>query len=128
MSQRLLANILLGGCAVLITLPAAAETGGCAAKRDHLQQQIEAARSAGNRDRQAGLETALSQVVEHCDDGELRKSREEEVLDAEHEVRTREAELQEALKQGEPAKIDKRRDKLAESREELREAQEALQR
>ncbi|WP_043311005.1 DUF1090 domain-containing protein [Pseudomonas sp. ML96] len=127
--QHLLATILLSGYAALITLPAMAdEPTGCAAKREHLQQQIEEAKTQGNRDRQAGLEEALSQVSEHCDDGQLRKSREEKVLDAEHEVRTREAELQKALKKGDAEKIDKRRTKLAESREELRKAQEALQR
>lgn len=126
---RLLASLLLSGGATLMSLPTLADTPtGCAAKREHLQQQIEAAKNQGNSDRQDGLEEALSQVTEHCDDGALRKSREEKVLDAEHEVRTREAELQKALKKGDPEKIDKRRSKLAESREELREAQEALQR
>jgi hypothetical protein len=125
----LLSATLLAGCATLSALPAsAAETSGCAAKREHLQQQIEAAKTQGHDERQAGLEEALSQVTEHCDDTELRQSREEDVLQAEQEVRSREAELQEAMAKGDPANIDKRKAKLAEAREELREAQEALQR
>ncbi|MDD0845202.1 DUF1090 domain-containing protein [Pseudomonas sp. Gutcm_11s] len=127
--QHLLAITLLTACATLTALPTtAAETTGCAAKREHLQQQIEEAKAQGNRDRQSGLEEALSQVVEHCDDASLHKSREEKVLEAEHEVRTREAELKKALSKDDPEKVEKRRAKLAEAREELREAQEALQR
>ncbi|MDG9926576.1 MULTISPECIES: DUF1090 domain-containing protein [unclassified Pseudomonas] len=124
----LLSALLLAGCAALALPAGAAEATGCAAKRERLEAQLEEAKSQGNRDRQAGLEKALGQVVDHCDDASLHKTREEKVLEAEHEVRTREAELEKALKKGDPAKIDKRKTKLAEAREELRQAQEALQR
>lgn len=126
--QPLLSTVLVSACCAL-ALPASAEGAkGCAAKREHLQQQIEAAKIQGNRDRQAGLEEALNQVRANCDDASLSQSREEKVLEAEHEVRTREAELKKALSKDDPEKVEKRKAKLAEAQDELREAQEALER
>ncbi|MCY1289795.1 Protein YqjC [compost metagenome] len=126
--RHLLPTLLLASCAALALPALAAPASGCAAKREHLQGQIEKARAQGNRDRQAGLETALSQVEAHCDDATLRQSREEKVLKAQHEVSIREADLRKAMDKGDQAKIDKRKTKLAEAREELRAAQEELQR
>lgn len=120
--------LLLASATLLSAQANAADTTGCAAKREHLQQQIEEAKAQGNRDRQAGLEEALSQVRANCDDASLSKSREEKVLEAEHEVRTREAELKKALSKDDPEKVEKRKAKLAEAHDELREAQEALKR
>ncbi|MGY4534011.1 opacity protein-like surface antigen [Pseudomonas sp. TE3786] len=123
-------------CAALLSLLAsaavAAETTqtltGCAAKRDEIQQQIEQAKAAGNSAEQAGLETALSQVKSNCTDEQLEKSREQKVLDAQHEVKKRENELQKAMSKGDPEKIDSRKNKLAEARKELDEAKKQLER
>ncbi|MEN0106535.1 MAG: DUF1090 domain-containing protein [Pseudomonas sp.] len=123
-------------CAAALSLLAggalAAETTktltGCAAKRDDIQQQIERAKAAGNSAQQAGLEKALSEVKNNCTDEQLEKSREQKVLDAQHEVKKRENELQKAMNKGDPEKIDKRKNKLAEARKELDEAKKQLER
>ncbi len=117
---------------LLATAAVAAETTktltGCAAKRDDIQQQIEHANAAGNSAQQAGLEKALSEVKSNCTDEQLEKSREQKVLDAQHEVKRRESDLQKAMSKGDPEKIDKRKDKLAEARKELDEAKKQLDR
>ncbi|MEN2396398.1 DUF1090 domain-containing protein [Pseudomonas halotolerans] len=102
------------------------ELTGCAAKRQGIINQIELAKSRGNKDQQAGLETALSQVTTHCTDASLRKERENKVLEAKHEVSQRQADLEKAMKKGDAQRINKRKDKLAASRKELQEAVDEL--
>ncbi|WP_024617806.1 DUF1090 domain-containing protein [Pseudomonas kilonensis] len=102
------------------------ELTGCAAKRQGIINQIELAKSHGNQDQQAGLETALSEVTSHCTDASLRKERENKVLDAKHEVSRRQADLEKAMKKGDAERINKRKDKLAASRKELQEAVDEL--
>lgn len=102
------------------------ELTGCAAKRQAISAQIEQAKAHGNSEQQAGLETALSQVTAHCTDASLRKERENKVLDAKHEVSRRQADLDKAMKKGDAEKINKRKDKLAQSRKELQEAVDEL--
>lgn len=127
--RHLLPAALLG---LLATSAVAAETTktltGCAAKRDEIQQQIEHAKAAGNSAQQAGLEKALSQVKNNCTDEQLEKSREQKVLEAQHEVKRRESDLQKAMAKGDPEKIDTRKNKLAEARKELDEAKKQLER
>jgi chromosome segregation ATPase len=95
---------------------------GCAAKRQAISTQIEQAKAHGNSEQQAGLEKALSEVTSHCTDASLKKERENKVLDAKHEVSRRQADLEKAMKKGDSEKINKRKDKLAESRKELQQA------
>ncbi|MDU9023661.1 DUF1090 domain-containing protein [Pseudomonas corrugata] len=104
----------------------APELTGCAAKRQGIINQIELAKSRGNADQQAGLESVLSEVTTHCTDASLRKERETKVLDAKHEVSRRQADLEKAMKKGDPERINKRKDKLAASRKELQEAVDEL--
>ncbi|ROM43260.1 hypothetical protein BK648_17835, partial [Pseudomonas poae] len=99
---------------------------GCAAKRQAISTQIEYAKVHGNSEQQAGLEKALSEVTTYCNDASLRKERENKVLDAKHEVSRRQADLDKAMKKGDADKINKRKDKLAESRKELQDAVEEL--
>ncbi|QJI31520.1 DUF1090 domain-containing protein [Pseudomonas sp. ADAK18] len=99
---------------------------GCAAKRQAISTQIEQAKAHGNSDQQAGLEKALSEVTTHCTDASLKKERENKVLDAKHEVSRRQADLDKAMKKGDSDKINKRKDKLAQSRKELQEALDEL--
>ena len=75
---------------------------------------------------QAGLEKALSEVTANCTDASLKKERENKVLDAKHEVSRRQADLDKAMKKGDAEKINKRKDKLAQSRKELQDAVEDL--
>ncbi|MFJ2711623.1 DUF1090 domain-containing protein [Pseudomonas sp. NPDC087346] len=95
---------------------------GCAAKKQGIINQIEQAKSRGNADQQAGLEAALDAVKKNCTDAGLKKERENKVLDAKHEVSKRQADLDKAMKKGDADKINKRKDKLAESRKELQDA------
>lgn len=102
------------------------ELTGCAAKRQAISAQIEQAKAHGNSQQQAGLEKALSEVTANCTDASLRKERENKVLDAKHEVSRRQADLDKAMKKGHADKINKRKDKLAQSRKELQDAVEEL--
>jgi hypothetical protein len=112
--------------APLMAAEDAPELTGCAAKKQGIINQIELAKSRGNADQQAGLETALNEVTANCTDASLKKERENKVLDAKHEVSQRQADLDKAMKKGDPEKINKRKDKLAESRKELQEAVDEL--
>ncbi|SDT58811.1 DUF1090 domain-containing protein [Pseudomonas granadensis] len=117
-------------CGVLGAPAMAEEEGpgltGCAAKKQGIINQIEQAKSRGNMEQQAGLETALREVTEHCTEAGLKKERENKVLEAKHEVSQRQADLDKAMKKGDPEKINKRKEKLAESRKELQEALEEI--
>lgn len=124
-------RMLLAACA-LIAVPAfAAEQApplqGCAAKRQEIVSEIEQAKAAGNSDKQAGLEKALSEATANCTETGLLKEQEKKVLDAKREVSTRQADLDKAMKKGDPERINKRKDKLAESRKELQDEQQRLE-
>ena len=122
--------VLLTVCGLLAAPVMAAdpapELTGCAAKKQAITLQLEQARAQGNSNQAAGLEKALSEVTANCTDAGLRKERENKVLDAKHEVSKRQADLDKAMKKGDPEKIDKRKTKLAESRKELQEALDQL--
>jgi hypothetical protein len=105
----------------------ASQLSGCAAKRQDITTQIENAKAAGNASQQAGLEKALSEMNANCTDADLLKQQEQKVLDAKREVSRRQADLNKAMSKGDPEKIDKRKDKLAESRKELQDEQEKLE-
>ncbi|MEX6666124.1 DUF1090 domain-containing protein [Pseudomonas sp. W2-17] len=105
----------------------APEPSGCAAKRQDITTQIENAKAAGNTNQQAGLQKALSELNANCNDVDLVKQQEQKVLDAKREVSRRQADLNKAMSKGDPEKIDKRKDKLAESRKELQDEQEKLE-
>lgn len=102
------------------------ELTGCAAKRQDISTQIEQAKAHGNSPQQAGLEKALGEVNANCTDASLKKERENKVLDAKREVSRRQADLDKAMKKGDADKINKRKDKLAESRKDLQDSVEAL--
>ncbi|MNO64761.1 hypothetical protein D3C76_554980 [compost metagenome] len=122
----LLATLGLAVGAVQAAQPDAG-LSGCAAKRSAIENQLKIARDHGNSDQVAGLEEAL-RGVENCTDTSLRKEREQKVLDARHEVNKRTKDLDKAMKKGDSEKINKRKDKLAESKKELQEALEELER
>jgi hypothetical protein len=113
--------------APLFAAEQAPELSGCAAKRQEISEQIEAAKSAGNSSQQAGLEKALSENTANCTDAGLLKQQEQKVLDAKREVSRRQADLNKAMSKGDAEKINKRKDKLAESRKDLQQAQEELE-
>jgi hypothetical protein len=122
--------VLLTLCSVMATPLMASEDApgltGCAAKKQGIVNQIELAKAHGNADQQAGLEKALSEITDHCTDASLKKERENKVLDAKHDVSQRQADLDKAMKKGDADKINKRKDKLAESRKQLQDALDEL--
>ena len=129
--MKFLAPLALLTVASFMTTPLLAaeevpELTGCAAKRQAISAQIEQAKAHGNSEQQAGLEKALSEVTANCTDASLRKERENKVLDAKHEVSRRQADLDKAMKKGDADKINKRKEKLAQSRKELQDAVEDL--
>jgi len=109
-------------CAPLMAAEAPESLKGCAAKQQAIRTQIDQAKAHGNTDQQAGLEKALAQSQANCTDAGLQKERENKVLDARREVAQRQADLDKAMKKGDSDKINKRKDKLAESRKELQQA------
>ncbi|AMB83794.1 hypothetical protein AWM79_00105 [Pseudomonas agarici] len=117
-------------CSVMVAPLLAAEEQleltGCAAKRQAIGSQLEIAKAQGNSDQQAGLEKALDAVTTHCTEASLKKERETNALEARHEVSRRQADLDKAMKKGDPDKINKRKEKLAESRKELQGALDEL--
>ncbi|AUA31415.1 DUF1090 domain-containing protein [Pseudomonas fulva] len=122
----LLAALGLGAGTAQAAAPDAGLTG-CDAKRSAIENQLKIAREHGNAAQAAGLEEALRGVA-NCTDASLRKEREQKVLDARHEVAQREKDLKKAEKKGDAEKINKRKDKLAESRKELQDAVDDLDR
>ena len=122
----LLSALLLTGTLAHATESATQQLTGCAAKRQAISTQIEAAKTHGNSNQQARLEKALKEVEQHCNDDSLRAEREAKVVKAEEEVGERERDLHNAHAKGDQDDIAKRQRKLQESREELQQAREAL--
>ena len=123
--------ILLTCCSLLTTPLMAAESApdasGCLAKSQEISKKIEEAKANGNKPQQAGLEKALSEANANCTETSLLKEREQKVLEAKREVKKRESDLNKSMAKGDPERINKRKDKLAESRKELQEAQTELE-
>jgi hypothetical protein len=122
---------VLAFCGLLATPLFAAELApqsvGCVAKSQEISSKLEEAKAEGNKEQQAGLEKALSEVKANCNEATLVKQQEQKVLDAKREVSRRQADLNKAMTKGDPEKINKRKDKLAESRKELQDAQTELE-
>ncbi|MGE9759787.1 DUF1090 domain-containing protein [Pseudomonas sp. PDM20] len=128
-SSALMAAVLALGCANPLFAADAAKQPltGCAAKRAAIETQLEQAKTQGNGNRVAGLQTALEKVKTYCTDASLTQERKQNVLDAEKEVAQREKDLRKAMNKGDAEKIEKRKDKLAEARAELEQAKRELE-
>lgn len=109
----------LGSAGALAAEPA----GGCAAKRQVLEEKIAAATQHGNTNQLDGLRRALGNIEAQCDDDTLHRERLATVEEAKQEVQEREMDLREAMGKGDPDKIAKRQAKLAEARAELEQAE-----
>ncbi len=72
----------------LCTLPAlaAAAEGGCAAKAQNIQQQIDYATQHGNTHRVDGLKKALSEVQTHCTEAGLQAERQKNIAEKQRKV------------------------------------------
>lgn len=120
---------LISSLLLVVAMPALADTASnprCEAKAADIQQQIEAAKTAGHDGKVNGLNTALEKVRDNCTDKTLLRELEGKVGEARDEVREREADLREAELSGDASKIAKRQAKLEEAREELKQAEAEL--
>lgn len=100
---------------------------GCAAKSQEIRSKIQQAKTDGDKNQQAGLEKALSEANANCTETSLLKQHEQKVLEAKREVTRRQNDLTKAMEQGDADKINKRKEKLANSRKQLQDAQTELE-
>lgn len=117
--KALTSLVLLAAClcpAVLL-----AQSGGCDAKRQSIEQEITYAQAHGNASRVQGLQTALAQVKAHCSDASLRSDAEQKVAKAQQKVVAQEQELEQAREQGKSA------DKMADRQRKVDDAHAQLQ-
>jgi multidrug resistance efflux pump len=121
--QTTVLGLLLAANLNATPLLAADGEGGCAVKRQVLQEKIEAAQQSGNSQELDGLGRALGNVDAHCDDASLHKERLASVKEAREEVKKREMDLREAMGKDDQEKIAKRQARLAEARAELEQAE-----
>lgn len=129
--MKVFSRLILACCSMLATplfaADAAPDSGGCVAKSQDISSKIEQAKADGNKPQQAGLEKALSEINANCTEASLLKQHEQKVLDAKREVSRRQSDLNKAMAKGDAERINKRKDKLAESRKELQDAQTELE-
>jgi len=113
---------VLAGFAVSASTLAAAQPGPaatCAAKREAIGRDIEAAKAEGQPHRVRGLERALAEVRRNCSDAKLAAEHQQRVRSQERKVAQRERDLKEAQRKGDADKIARREDKLREAQAEL---------
>lgn len=121
--QTALLGLLLAANLNATPILAADGDGGCATKRQVIEEKIEAARKNDNTQQLDGLQRALGNVEMNCDDATLHSDRLASVKEAREEVQEREMDLREAMGKGDQEKIAKRQAKLAEARAELEQAE-----
>lgn len=97
--------------------------GGCAAKAQDIQQQIDYATQHGNTRRVEGLKKALSEVQTHCTEAGLQAERQKNIAEKQRKVDERRQELKEAQQTGKLDKVAKKQQKLTEAQAELKRAQ-----
>ena len=117
-----LSSLILAAAAVLASGQAFAQGGpeaGCAAKREAISRDIEAAKAQGQDHRVRGLERALAEVRRNCSDARLAARHLDRIGGEERKVAQRERELAEARRKGDRDKIARREDKLREAQAEL---------
>ncbi|MNJ98598.1 hypothetical protein D3C87_163650 [compost metagenome] len=94
----------------------------CADKRADIEMQIVEAQSAKNKNREAGLRKALSELNAHCTDEGLSKAHQEKLNKLQAKVDERMADLKAAEAKGDKKKIEKQTKKLQEAETELQNA------
>jgi hypothetical protein len=109
---------------VVYPMMCSAQTSGCDAKRQSIEQEIAYARAHGNARRIEGLETALAHMNANCSDAVLRSDAQRKVDAAQRKLSERLHDLQEAKASGKSAKkIADRQRKVDEAHAELEKAQ-----
>lgn len=116
-------------CAILISglfsfiCTAAQAASLCEQKEQKIQREIIAAENNDNQYRVDGLNKALSETRENCNDDTLRKEHQDKIAEQKAEIAKRETDLAEAKQKGDAEKIAKREEKLEEAKAELRESE-----
>jgi hypothetical protein len=105
---------------VVFPVVCSAQTSGCDAKRNSVEQEIAYAQAHGNAKRIDGLETALAQLNANCTDAALRSDAQRKVTQAQKKLSEREQDLQKAKADGKSTrKIADRQRKVEEAHAEL---------
>lgn len=122
MKKQWLGCFSLVAAASLLWLPAAhAEYVLCEDKSTHLREQIEQAETHGNQHRIRGLQRALQAIEANCTNERVLTEAADDVRKSQEDVREREVELEDALKDDDEDDIHKRRAKLEDATRELEE-------
>jgi hypothetical protein len=107
---------------------------GCAAKQCEIENRLKLARQHGQRDRAAGLQTALDEVRAHCTQRSLATKSERDVLDLKdsviekgNKVAQRQQKLQKAQTHGDAGNIAHAKQRLEQAQDELQQAQRDLE-
>lgn len=121
--QAILLGLLLAAVLNTATIPLATAANGCDAKRQLLQEKIEAASKQGDSRELDGLRRALGNVEANCPDVSLHSERLADLEAARQQVQQREMALREAMGEGDARTIAERQAELAEARSELQQAE-----
>lgn len=118
--------LVLTTCLIPLTAVQAETIKGCAAKKQNIETQLKYAKDAGNIAQVRGLEKALKENTEHCNDNSLNNKRNKKIQEKEQKVEKAKRELQEAKSKGDTNKITKKQDKLNKAQAELNQAKKNL--
>lgn len=127
LAKNVFKMILVGSalCASTFTYAESANKG-CALKVQNIQTQIDYAKKYGNTHKVAGLERALANTKQYCNDSSLRKDLNSDIAKKQRKVNERLEELKEAQVKGDADKVAKKQKKLAKAQDELKKAQDDL--
>lgn len=120
-TQRYVFFSLVVLASTLLLSVAHAEEVLCEDKKIHLRQQIEHAQTHSNQHRIQGLQRALNAIEKNCTNERVLAAAADDLRKSQEDVREREAELEEALREGDEDDIQKQRGKLEDATRELEE-------
>lgn len=109
------------GCCIVSEQAISHEYDNCATRLQNIQYELERARLSDNIHKHLGLKRALLNVRRYCHDESVEKGF-DEVSKAKVAVFTRGEEMDDALEEGDPVKIEMARDNLHQARENLLQA------
>ncbi|MEA1062471.1 DUF1090 domain-containing protein [Erwinia sp. HR93] len=104
----------------LTGVAAQAATSPCQDKAQSIQREIDYAKQHNNSHRISGLQTALKEVQDHCDNSTVLADHQKKLAHQREKIAERKDELAEAHRKGDTKKIAKREQKLAEAESELK--------
>ncbi|EBF0843319.1 DUF1090 domain-containing protein [Salmonella enterica] len=117
------ATLLIPAILLLSWQSHASPLAGCSAKKQEVENQISFALAHKNTYQITGLQKALREIEEHCNEPQLRKQRQLKIMEKEKKVAERQAELERARETGNAKKMVQKQKKLERAREELQDVQ-----